>query len=54
MELFDFGVGIVFEIDIGLRFGRDNRLRKTKSQENGGFADECPCMLRFVLDYGFE
>ena len=54
MELFDFGVGIIFEIDVGLRFGRDNRLRKAKSQENGGFADECPCMSRFVLDYGFE
>ena len=46
---FDFGVGIVFEINIGLRSGRRHRLRAAKSQEDGGASYECSVCLGSCL-----
>ena len=47
-------VGIIFTINIGVRVGRDNRLRAAKSAQIGGLADKCFGLLGFVLDNGFE
>ena len=47
-------MGTIFAINIGVRIGRDNRLRAAKSQEIGGASDERFSLLRLVFDNGFE